>query len=180
MSIPATKDQPVKLAMVLEDGTMGLFPQAEVYDGVSLEATVDLVDLGKGRYEGSWTPTAVGTFSALFSIYQDAGHTIELTPLIYSREIEQIFVLQSNVDDLASQILRLLGLNLENTRIDKCVYDENDMLKSARLRVFDSKTNALASTDGGMAEAGTIAEYTLGALHYGPNKLRTNLLVRDL
>ena len=179
MSIPATVNEAVKLAMVLENGTTGLYPQAEIYDGATLEDTVDLVDLGKGRYEGSWVPTAVGTFSALFSVYSDVAHTVELTPLIYSREIEQIFVMQSNVDDLAAQIIRLLGLNLENTRIDRCVYDSSKMLKSARLRVFDTKANTLASTEGGDGEAGTIAEYTLGALHYGPNQLRTNVMVKD-
>jgi len=179
MSIPATVNKAVKLAMVLENGTTGLYPQAEIYDGATLEDTVDLVDLGKGRYEGSWTPTAIGTFSALFNVYSDPAHTVELTPLVYTREIEQIFVMQSNVDDLAAQIIRLLGLNLENTRIDRCVYDSAKMLESARLRVFDSKANTLASTEGGVGEPGTIAEYTLGALHYGPNQLRTNVMVKD-
>lgn len=173
MSIPATVNNAVTLAMVLENGATGLFPQAEIYDGNTLEDTIDLVDLGKGRYEGSWTPTAVGIYSALFSVYSDAGHTVELTPLIYSREIEQIFVTQSGVDDLAAQIVRLLGLNLENTRIDKCTYDSNQMLLTARLRVFDSKANALASTDGGVGEAGTIAEYNIDSTHFGPNRLKT-------
>lgn len=179
MSIPATKDQPVKLALVLENGITGLFPQAEIYDGATLEDTIDLADFGQGRYEGSWTPTDLGTYSALFNVYQDAGHSVELTPLIYSREIEQIFVMESSVDDLTAQLIRLLALNLENTRIDRCVYDEHEMLKSARLRAFDSKANALASTEDGDGEAGTVAEYTLGALHYGPNRLRTNVMVKD-
>lgn len=180
MSIPATVGKVVKLAMVLENGTTGLYPQAEIYNGASLQTTVDLDDLGQGRYEGSWTPTVLGTYSALFNVYSDSGHTVELTPLIYSREIEQIFVMESNIDDLAAQIIRLLGLNLENTRIDKCVYNpDTKMLESARLRVFDSKANTLASSEGGVGEAGTIAEYTLGALHYGPNQLRTNVFVKD-
>jgi len=179
MSIPGTIDQPVTLAMLLENGVTGLYPQAEIYLGAALQDTIDLTDLGQGRYEGSWTPTATGTYSAVFNVYQDAAHSVELTPLMYSREIEQIFVMQSNTDDLAAQIVRLLGLNLENTRIDRCVYDEHEMLRSARLRVFDSKANTLASTEGGDGEPGTIAEFTLGALHYGPNRLRTNTMVKE-
>ena len=178
MSIPAKVGEAVTLVLVLENGHTGLYPRAEVFNGASLEATVDLSDLGKGRYEGSWTPTSVGTFTALFSVFQDSGFTVELTPLVYSREGEQIFVTQSDVDDLAAEIVRLLGLNLENTFVDKCTYDANSMMLTGRLRVFDSKANALAATENGVGEAGTIAEYTVESDHWGPNRLRTMRMVK--
>jgi len=179
MSIPAKAGEDVVLAMVLEDGRTGLFPQAEIYNGASLEATVDLTDLGKGRYEGAWTASAVGTFSALFCVYQDAGHTVELSPLIYSREIEQIFVSQSDIDDLASEIVRLLGLNLENTFIDNTTYDANSMMLTGRLRVFDTRANTQAATEGGVGETGTVAVYTVESTHFGPNRVRTMRMVKE-
>lgn len=179
MSIPATIGEGVTLVLVMEDGKIGLYPQAEIYSGATLEATIDLTDLGKGRYEGSWVPTTVGAFTSLFSVYQDASHTIELTPIMISREAEQIFVTQSGLDDLAVMIVRLLGLNKENTYIDNTSYDGDSMLLTARLRVFDSKANAQAATEGGTGEAGTIAEYTVESNHYGPNKMRTYRMVKE-
>lgn len=179
MSIPAKVGEEVTLVLILENGQIGLYPQAEVYDGTTLEATVDLDDLGKGRYEGGWTPSAVGPFTALFSIYQDAGRTVELTPLLYSREGEQIFVVASDTDDLSAEIVRLLGLNFENTFVDNTTYDSASMMLTGRLRVFDTKANALAATEGGVGEAGTIAEYTVESSHFGPNRLRTMRMVKD-
>lgn len=178
MSVPATVGQPARLAMVIANGTIGLYPQAEVYSGATLIDTIDLADLGQGRYEGDWTPTSVGTYSALFNIYQDSGHTVELTPFIFSRELEQVFVTQSNADDLAASISRLLGLAHENAFIDNTIYDANSMLLSARVRIFDSKVSAQAATDGG-SEAGVVATYTVTADYEGVGQMRTYLMVKE-
>lgn len=179
MSIPAKQGESVKLAMVLSNGVTGLFPQAEIYDGGSLEATVDLSDLGQGRYEGSWTPSVVGTFTALFNVYQDAIHTVQLTPLVYSRELEQIFVTSSSTDDLAANIARILGLVHENVFIDNTVYDANAMLLAGRIRIFDSKANVQAASDGGIGETGVVAEYTIEADYDGPGKMGTYRMVKE-
>ena len=179
MSIPATVDQSVTLAMVLENGATGLYPQAEIYSGSSLEDTIDLSDLGKGRYEGSWTPTVVGMYSALFNVYKDASHTVELTPLLYSREIEQIFVSQSSTDDLAASLARVLGLVHENAFIDNTVYDSSSMLLSGRVRIFDSKTNAQAATDGGNETTGLLATYTIEAEYESPGRMRQYRMVKE-
>ena len=179
MSIPATVGESVKLVLVLENGQTGLYPRAEVFDSASLEATINLTDMGKGRYEGSWVPSSVGAYTALFSVYQDAGYSVELTPIMISREAEQVFVTQSGVDDLAAMIVRLLGLNKENTYIDNTTYDANSMLLTARLRVFDSKANAQAATEGGTGEVGTLAEYTIDASHFGANQMRTYRMVKE-
>lgn len=179
MSIPASINQSVTLAMVLSDGTTGLYPQAEIYDGATLIDTIDLDDLGQGRYEGSWTPTVVGTYSSLFNVYQDASHTVQLTPLVYSREIEQIFVTSSSTDDLAASIARVLGLVHENVFIDNTAYDANAMLLSGRIRIFDSKSNAQAATDGGIGETGVISEYTIDANYDGPGRMGTYRMVKQ-
>ncbi len=71
---------PLLLSITLPDGASGLFPRALVYDAAdSLVATRDLVEVGgTGRYtDVGFTPAAVGTFTALFVVYTDAGHTIE-------------------------------------------------------------------------------------------------------
>lgn len=179
MSIPAKQGEAITLAMVLSNGMTGLHPQAEVYDSSSLEATIDLADLGQGRYEGSWTPAAVGVFTALFNVYQDASHTVQLTPLIYSREIEQVFVTSSSTDDLAADIARILGLVHENVFIDNTIYDASAMLLSGRIRTFDSKTNAQAATKGGSGETGTVATYTIEADYAGPGKMDSYRMVKE-
>jgi hypothetical protein len=178
MSIPATIGQDVTLAMVLENGETSLYPQAEVYDGASLEATVDLADMGKGRYEGAWGPTAVGTYSVIFNVYQDAGHSVELTPLVYTREIEQVFVTQSDVDDLAVSLSRLLGLSHENAFIDNCVYDTNSMLISARVRIFDSKAN-VPTVGGGDETTGLLSTYNISSEYGAPGRMSQYRMVKE-
>lgn len=179
MSVPAKVNQPAKLAMVISNGLTGLYPQAEIYSGGTLVTTIDLSDYGKGRYEGEWTPTSVGTYSALFSVYQDAGHTVELTPFVISREIEQIFVSQSDVDDLASSIARMLGLVHENAFIDETTYDANSMLLTARVRIYDSKANASLATDGGSEATGLVATYTITADYEGVGQMKTYRMVLE-
>lgn len=172
MSIPATEGNAVTLVEVMPDGNTGVYPQAEVYapGGAVPLATVDLSHQAKGRYEGSWTPPSVGSFAVVFIVYADAGHAVE--HIVYSRESEQIFVTSSSVDDIAADMLRLLGLNLENSFIDNTDYDANEMLLEGRLRIFDSKASLDAASEGGIGEAGTIAEFTVDSQHFGPNRLR--------
>lgn len=172
MSIPATVGDATLLVEALPDGFTGAFPQAEIYEpgNATPVATIDLVHIAKGRYEGSWTPSSVGTYSALFIVYADAGHTVE--SIAYTREAEQIFVTQQGLDDLAADLVRLLGLNLENSFIDLCEYDANQMLEKGRLRIFDTKANLDNATEGGVGELGTIAELLVDSKHFGPNRLR--------
>lgn len=173
MSIPATVGNVVTLVEALPDGNTSAYPQAEVYaaGGTSPIATVDLDHKAKGRYEGEWTPGSVGTYSVLFIVYADAGHTVE--HIVYTREVEQVFVTQAGIDDLAAEMLRLLGLNLENAFVDNTTYDADSMMLTGRLRIFDTKSNLDAATEGGVGEVGTIAEYTVESNHFGPNRLRT-------
>jgi hypothetical protein len=179
LSVPAKVNESTTLAMVIDDGATGLYPRAEIFLGATLKDTINLTDLGKGRYEGSWTPTDVGVYSALFSVFLDSGYTTELTPFIITREVEQIFVTQSNVDDLATTLARLLGLVHENAFIDNTTYDSNSMLLSGRVRIFDSKANAQLATDGGSETTGLVATYTIEADYEGPGRMKTYRMVQE-
>lgn len=147
--------------MVLEDGNSSMYPQAEIYaaGGTVPITTLDLLHKAKGRYEASWTPATVGVYSALFITYSDSGHLVE--SIVYSREIEQVFVSQENVDDLAAKIVRILGLVHENAFIDNTVHDSFGQLVAARVRLFDSKANVELATDGGSETTGLIATYQI-------------------
>ncbi|KPJ58562.1 MAG: hypothetical protein AMJ46_14030 [Latescibacteria bacterium DG_63] len=165
--------------MILEDGNETQYPRARIYEpgGISPIATLDLDHQVDGRYESSWTPSAVGAFSAHFIVYSDAAHTIE--NIVYSREVEQIFASASDVDDLAAAIVRLLGLSHENTYIDNTDFDAFGQLISSRIRLYDSKANAQAATDGGSETVGLIAVYTMTADYEGAGRLKSYRYVRD-
>jgi len=161
MSVPATVGVAVPIVMVLEDGNTSMYPQAEIYaaGGTAPITTLDLPHKAKGRYEASWTPPSVGVYSALFITYADSGHLAE--SIVYTREVEQVFVSQENVDDLAAKIVRILGLVHENAFIDNTVHDSFGQLVAARVRLFDSKAHVELATDGGSETLGLIATYQI-------------------
>lgn len=177
MTVPASIGEPVTLLLVLEDGNTGMFPQAEIYDTGAV-VPLDVIDLdhkAKGRYEATWTPSAVGSYSSLFITYADAGHIVE--SLVYTREGEQIFVTQSHIDDIAAKLIRVLGLVHENAFIDNTTYDSNCMLLTARLRIFATKAEAQAATDGGSEPA--LETYTIDADYEGPGRMRQYRMVKE-
>jgi hypothetical protein len=161
MSVPATVGVPVPIAMVLEDGNTSMYPQAELYEtGADTPILVlDLAHKAKGRYEANWTPEAVGVYAAVFIVYSDAPHTIE--SIVYTREIEQVFVTASSIDDLAAKLIRILGLVHENAFIDNTVFDSFGSLTAARVRIFNSKEHVEAATDGGTETVGLLATYQI-------------------
>lgn len=134
-------------------------------------ATIDVDHKARGRYEGSWIPSSVGPFSAQFFVYSDLAHTVE--NIVYTRTVEQIFVSQSDVDDLAVAIVRLLGLSHENAFIDNTVFDTFGRLVSSRVRIYDSKANAEAAVDGGSSTTGLIASYVMTADYEGADRLKS-------
>lgn len=177
MAIPATVGSTVTLVEAMPDGNTGVYPQAEIYSpgGTIPLAVVDLDHQAKGRYEGSWIPSAVGSYAALFIVYADAARTVE--SIMYTREAEQIFVTASDVDDLAAMLVRVLGLVHENVFIDNTTYDPNSMLLTARLRVFATKAEAQAATDGGSEPA--LVTYSVDATYEGPGRMRQYRMVKD-
>lgn len=161
MSVSATVGTAVPIAMVLEDGDETQYPRAFIYaqGGTTPVATLDLGHKALGRYEADWTPSVAGVFAAVFIVYSDALHTVE--SIVYTREIEQVFVTQDGIDDLAAKIARILGLVHENAFIDNTVHDALGSLVAARIRIFDSKANVEAATDGGSETTGLIATYEI-------------------
>lgn len=172
MSVPATVGTAVPITMILEDGNESQYPQAEIYNGGSFPLSVlNLVHKGRGRYEATWTPPIPGVFCAVFIVYADSEHTVE--NINYTREIEQIFATANNVDDLAANIVRILGLVHENAFIDNTVFDSFSQLTSCRIRIFDSKDHAALATDGGSETLGLIATYEMAATYETMGRLGT-------
>lgn len=161
MALPATVGVPVPIVMTLEDGNESQYPQVEIYAPGALTPTavVDLPHKVKGRYEANWTPPTADVWTAHFFIYADAGHTVE--NITYTRAIEQVVATESDIDDLAAKIIRALGLLHENAFIDNTVHDAYGNLVAARIRLFDSKANVEAATDGGSETTGLIATYEI-------------------
>lgn len=179
MSVPGKVGVSLPLVMILTDGNEAQKPQAEIYapGGTTPLATIDLEHRAKGRYEGEWTPPSSGPFAAHFFVYSDAGHTIE--NIVYERAVEQIFVSQSDVDDLAAAVIRLLGLNHENAFIDNTEFDLFGQLIGCRIRLYDSRANAELAQDGDSYATGLIATYTMEAVHEGAGKLKTYRYVKN-
>lgn len=179
MTIPAVINEPVPLAMILEDGNETLYPQATVYaSGQSTPtAIIDMQHTTKGIYEANWTPTNLGTYTAHFIIYTDVFRSVE--SIVYTREAEQIFVSQSNVDSLAQEILRVLGLLKENAYIDNTEHDAANQMTYARIRIFDSKENALLATDGGSETQGLIATYTMQTVYESLGRMGSYRMVKE-
>lgn len=179
MTIPAAVGEAVSLVSIIQDGNEALYPQVEIYatGGASPLTTINLTHRAKGRYEGVWTPSSVGAYTALFITYTDSGHTIE--SLVYMREAEQIFVSQNSLDDLATSIVRALGLLHENAFIDNTTFDTNSQLLTCRVRLFDSKANAQAATDGGSETTGLVSTYSVEATYESKGKMRQYRMVRE-
>jgi len=173
MSVPATVGISVPIVMVLEDGNTSMYPQAEIYtvDSVNPLITTDLIHKSKGRYEATWIPTSVGVYSTLFIIYSDIDHLIE--SIVYTREIEQVFVSNNNMDSLADKLVRILGLVHENAFIDNTIYNDLGSLISARIRIFNGRSTVEAATDGGSEVTGLIATYQIDATYESECKMGT-------
>jgi hypothetical protein len=122
-----------------------------------------------GKYEANWVPSTVGAFSAVFIVYSDSGHTVE--NIVYTREVDQIFVTQNDVDDLTVMVLRTLGLVHENAFIDNTVFDHHNELIAARVRLFDSKAHVEGATDGGSETLGLIATYEMSTVYESRGKM---------
>lgn len=171
MAVSAKVGVPVPIVMILEDGNETQYPRAFVYEAgaVSPVATLDLDHKALGRYEANFTPSASAVYSAVFIVYADAGHTVE--NIIYSRAVEQIFASTESIDDIAALILRVLGLVHENIFIDNTVHDGNGQLVGCRVRLFDSRANCEAATDGGSETVGLTATYEMSTVYEGVGKM---------
>jgi hypothetical protein len=161
MALPAKVGTAVPIVMIMEDGVQNQYPQAEIYAGGATTplAVLDLAHKSKGRYENNWTPSTTGVYTAHFIVYSDPSHTTE--NVAYTREAEQLIVTENDADDLALMMVRVLGLVHENVFIDNTVHDVDGQLVAARVRIFDSKANVEAATDGGSETTGLVATYEM-------------------
>ena len=74
--------------------------------------------------------------------------------------------IDTNTNDLESGLSRILGLSHENVYIDTTVYDANDNLTSARLRIYSVAGSVGTGSD-------VLATYTLTAVGSGAGKFTT-------
>ena len=168
----------VPLALLLEDGNESQYPQAEVYapGGTTPLVTLNMVHKARGRYEANYTLATAGVVTVIFITYADTGHTVE--NITYSREQEQLVITQYGVDDLALSLIRVLGLVHENTFIDNTVHDAFGQLTGARVRIFDSRVNAEAATDGGSETTGLVATYDITSTYESQGRMGSYRMVK--
>ena len=90
-SITVELGNALPLSLTIPDGQSGLFPRAIIYD--SVDAVVaggpwDLTEVGTtGRYTlAGPTPVAIGSFTAHYVVYTDAGHTTESTTYLRTQD----------------------------------------------------------------------------------------------
>lgn len=65
----------VPLSLVLGDYATDLYPRVRVYLADTLVDSVDLTHVANGYYTAAWEVAAVGTYSLVYDVYTDAGHT---------------------------------------------------------------------------------------------------------
>jgi hypothetical protein len=139
----------------------------------------------------------VGTaLTAIQSAVTSLAASIDVTPLVTAVAAMQATVSGMNttiagvdtevgnmvttVSAFAAALQRALGMLHENSVLDKCVYTDNNDLRSARLRVYDSKdhSNAAAAALPDDYDTGKLAEYLIKASYSGAN-LTTYLMTRE-
>jgi len=120
-------------------------------DGIESAVSVSISEISSsGEYKVSFTPDTIGVWSVqVFVNYNKDWWGAE-----YVASAE-------NLADIYAMVRRLLGLSHENIFIDETQYDADGQLVTARVRLFDSKTNCDAATDGGSETTGLIATYSL-------------------
>jgi hypothetical protein len=164
--IQATLNQAVPLQVLAADGRTDLYAQIRVYTAGGLPlATLNCTHVAEGLYSVSWTPSVEGFYTMVAQLYFDAGHTIDAG---YERQGDQI-----DVNSVRTNILRLLGLQHDNAVIDSQIYDVNGNLTSCRVRIYDTKPNALAATLTGLQ-----FQYSVTASYSG-GQLSNYTMVRD-
>jgi len=73
------------------------------------------------------------------------------------------------VGNFLDSIMRIVGLQKENYFIDQMVYNTPGLMTAARVRIFKTKAEVIAATDGGAGE-GEFATYAFTSV---PNAIKT-------
>lgn len=109
----------------------------------------------------------------------------DLTPLARISDITDAVASIKGGDvtlaQIGTNVLRLLGLNNENSLLDQTVFNAGGKLTSARLRMYDSKVNARAAlaASPGEYDTGLVFSWTLSAGWNPSNKAQSLLMERD-
>jgi len=162
----ATIGEALPLQVQVGDGRTDLYPQVSIHNssGAVIAGPMDLPHFSGGLYGSTHTFSSEGQFTAIYRLYEDAGHTIAAN---YDVEAESI---EATYDKL--NLLKLLGIVHHNTVEDMFSYDISGNLSSVRVRAYDSESNALAAkatspsggTVGLLFTWNITAEYTGGRL----------------
>jgi hypothetical protein len=80
---------------------------------------------------------------------------------------------------LVKALARIPGLGMENSFMDDPSYDSNKQLTSARLRCYDTKTNADAAKAGGPGTDGLIATYRISSAWIEKGKMLNYLMTLE-
>jgi len=160
----ATLNEPVPLQALANDGNVGLFVRVTVLNpALAVDSTLYPTHITKGLYSVNWTPLTEGYFSIVYEFFLDAGYTV--VAYDYPQGAESI-----EVSSDKTNLLRLLGLEHENTVLDNQVYNAHRHLTSARLRSYNSAANAVAAgVTGLLFEWNIVATYDGSELN---NKFR--------
>lgn len=139
----ATTGEPVPLQVLLPDGHTGLYVRVRIFDAAgTVTDELFLPHRSEGLYTAAWTPAEGGYYTAVYEVFIDAGMTI---PAGYEKGGEQIDVNSDKVN-----IMRLLGLQHENSVVDQQVYSGTGRLLSARVRAYATHEDAVTAGVNGL------------------------------
>jgi len=98
--------------------------------------------------------------------------TRTLTSGTKDTEIDLIKTQTDKIPDLDTQIKRILGLSMENHRIFSPIYDANNCLTSATIKIYPTKADTLANTN-------AIATYSMVATFDAEGKCLTYRMTKE-
>ena len=125
----------------------------------------------------SVTIAEIGT-SGEYRIELDAGVVgfLKVQVLVgYNRDIWEwdFDVIEGDLSDVYEMLRRVLGLSQENIFIDNTEFGPEGQLIASRVRLFDTKANCDAATDGGSETTGLLATYDQDTVWEAVNQFRT-------
>ena len=165
----ATLNEAIAVQMLASDGDTSLFGRFRVYDsGGTLKTTINLPHLAEGLYGAEWTPDTEGHYGAVYELFFDSGRTNSAIDL-FPKQGESI-----EVSSDKTNITRLLGLVHDNAVLDQTNYNSDGRLVSARLRIYDTKTNAQAA-----GATGKLFEYAIATV-FVAGLVNTYTMTREL
>lgn len=154
----ATLNEAVPIQVLASDGRVDLYAKAYLYDVAgSLLASLDLPHLATGLYGSTYIWNTEGYFTVVYRLFYDSGFS---SPADYDYESELV-----EVSSDKTNIFRLLGLLHHKAVLDQQTYDNAGNLTSARLRAYDTQSNAdSAGLIGLLFTWQVVASYTSGVL----------------